>query len=153
MWFVRKKLKVCIVSIILGVSSPCFAEGGLTDFIFMGGPSFSSGKKVGVGLQLGLLKTPEASVGLWPGVLIGGFSGAKSVGYADAVVGLGVGLYNVFFGVGGRVGDVTSTVGQITYGLNLGPTIFAIRRHPGPTDIVTEGVITLVLPIYGFDVW
>lgn len=149
----KTKLKAWIISIILGLSCPCFAEGGLTDFIVMGGPSFSSGKKAGVGLQLGLLKTPEASVGLWPGVLMGGFSGAKSVGYVDVVTGFGVGLYNIFFGVGARAGDVTSSVGQITYGLNLGPTIFALRRHPGPKGIVTEGVVTVVLPIYGFDVW
>lgn len=119
-------------------------------YILRAGPITVSGEDGGSGAVVGLVQSPQYPFGLWTSAFVGGYGRKNLVLQGDLIAAYGLGEVNVFLGIGMRGSKSKASSGQITYGLLVGPTSMALRRYDGPKGSVTEGVIALTVPFFGF---
>ena len=136
--------------LLLLASSPVQARPNRDAYILRAGPMIVSGDDGGSGAVVGLVKSPQYPVGLWTAAFIGGYGRKTLVLQGDLLAAFGLGEVNVFLGMGMRGSSSKYSSGQVTYGLLVGPTSMALRRYDGPKGSVTEGVMALTVPFFGF---
>lgn len=136
--------------LILLVSAPSLAAMKPQNYL-LSGASLVGGDTIGGGGYLGLAKAPEGELGLFHGIFAGGFGQSKTVMHADYLTGLNyMRMLSFFAGLGVRQRGTLEPVGQVTYGIAVGPTSMALRRYPASKGVVTEGLIALNLPLLSF---
>lgn len=146
----HKRLFKFLTPLLFVLAFPAHAARIHGDYILMAGPEIVSGDDGGVGGVVGLTKSPEGDLGIWPGIFLGGYYRKNFVAHADLVAAFGLGFMDFVVGVGLRAGKATLASGQITYGLAIGPTTMALRRYQGREGFVTEGLITFNIPFFRF---
>ena len=145
----KSKNLMFFILLFMLASSPVYAYPIRDAYILRGGPIIVSGEDGGSGAVVGLVQSPQYPLGLWTSAFVGGYGRKNLVLQGDLIAAYGLGEVNVFLGIGMR-GSKSKSSGQITYGLLVGPTSMALRRYDGPKGSITEGVIALTVPFFGF---
>ena len=161
MMLLNKKFKLSVLKILLFVfcldSAQVFALNVQEHYVITGGPTFvashqyrAAGDRYGVGGYIGLVKTSNALVAFSPAVFAGAIYKDKLITHLDFMATGGLGWLLFFGGVGLRTGEAKGPVGQVTYGIVIGPTTAAIRRYATSQGIMKEGLLTVNIPVYIF---
>lgn len=132
------------------LSSKSFARQGYESYMLLSGPTFTAGGHRGAGGYVGFTKSPYGEIGLWPGVVAGVLYKDRLVTHVDFMGAVGLRWIVLCGGLGLRTGESKGLVGQITYGITVGPTTAAIRRYATPQGTMKEGLLTINVPIYMF---
>jgi len=116
------------------------------DFVF--GPTFSAGEERNYGLSAAVLKRGRYEWTLIYGASLSAYMQAHPYSTADVIIGLNaMELAQTFVGIGARNLPRGKMVSQLSLGASFGYVSATVRRYSSKGHPVTEGVISVTIPV------
>lgn len=147
-WKECSPLRALFAAVLLLFSTSALSDPGANYFL-VGGPAIVGGARAGFGGATGVFVSHGApsSLSLGYAQLIGYTPRKNAVLYGETLAGYHLGYIGGFTGVGFRTTEKQSIVGQISYGVGLGPLVLTIRRYSENSKPYTEVALAFYWPL------